>query len=65
MKKVKELRLDYCDECEEMTNHLDDECQKCKAKENKTSRYENYDEDEDYHKSNHRRKRGGFEDEDY
>jgi len=28
-----ELHLDYCDECMQMTNHLGDECQKCKAKE--------------------------------
>lgn len=33
--KEKELRLDYCDECMQMTNHLDDECQKCKAREKK------------------------------
>jgi hypothetical protein len=36
----KELRLDYCDVCVQMTNHLDDECQKCKAREMKTSRYD-------------------------
>jgi hypothetical protein len=35
----KEFRLDYCDECMQMTNHIDDECQKCKAIENGTSRY--------------------------
>ena len=39
----KELRLDYCDECIQMTNHIDDECQKCKARENKTSRYDDED----------------------
>jgi len=33
----KELHLDYCDICMQMTNHLDDECQKCKVKEKKTS----------------------------
>jgi len=44
----KELRLDYCDECVQMTNHLDDECQKCKARENKTSRYDiDIEEDEE------------------
>lgn len=36
----KELRLDYCDICMQMTNHLDDECQKCKTRKNKTSRYD-------------------------
>ena len=41
----KELRLDYCDECIQMTNHIDDECQKCKAKANKTSRYDDDIED--------------------
>jgi len=40
----KELHLDFCEKCFQMTNHLDDECQKCKAKENETSRYD----DEDY-----------------
>ena len=45
----KELRLDYCDECIQMTNHLDDECQKCKARKNKTSRYDtNLEEDENF-----------------
>jgi hypothetical protein len=44
----KELRLDYCDECMQMTNHLDDECQKCKARENGTSRYLDNEDDEDY-----------------
>ena len=43
----KELRLDYCDECMQMTNHLGDECQKCKAKENGTSRYQEYEDEED------------------
>ena len=45
MEEEKELRLDYCDECIQMTNHLDNECQKCKARETKTSRYEEYDEE--------------------
>lgn len=40
----KELRLDFCEICFQMTNHLDDECQKCKARENKKSKYENKDE---------------------
>lgn len=42
-----EFRLDFCEECFQMTNHIGDECQKCKAKENKTSRYLNLDIDED------------------
>jgi hypothetical protein len=33
--KKKELHLDFCETCFQMTNHLDDECQKCKEKENK------------------------------
>ena len=41
-----EFRLDYCDECMQMTNHIGDECQKCKVKENKTSRYEDEDIDD-------------------
>jgi len=65
MKKVKELRLDYCDECMQMTNHLDDECQKCKAKENKTSRYENYDDEDEYDKEVYKKKRRYFEEDDY
>jgi len=44
----KELHLDFCEVCFQMTNHLDDECQKCKARENKTSRYDTELEDEDY-----------------
>ena len=32
---MEELRLDFCEECFQMTNHLGDECQKCKAKETK------------------------------
>ncbi len=32
MKEKRELHLDFCEECFQMTNHLDDECQKCKAK---------------------------------
>ena len=28
-----EFRLDYCDECMQMTNHIGDECQKWKARE--------------------------------
>ena len=33
--KELEFKLDYCDKCMQMTNHLGDECQKCKAKEKK------------------------------
>ena len=47
----KELRLDFCEECFQMTNHLDDECQKCKAREMKTSRYDlDLDDEDDYKK---------------
>ena len=28
-----ELHLDFCEECFRMTNHIGDDCQKCKAKE--------------------------------
>lgn len=45
--KEKELHLDFCEVCFQMTNHLDDECQKCKAREKKTSRYEQDEDDED------------------
>ena len=44
----KELRLDFCEKCFQMTNHLNDECQKCKAKENNNSRYDiNFKENDD------------------
>jgi len=39
-----DLRLDFCEECFQMTNHIGDECQKCKAKEKQTSRYDDEDE---------------------
>ena len=42
-----ELYLDFCEECFQMTNHLNGECQKCKAKANRTSRYEDYDDDDE------------------
>lgn len=29
-----------------MTNHLDDECQKCKVKENKTNLHEEFEEED-------------------
>lgn len=46
---MKELRLDFCEVCFQMTNHLDDECQKCKAKENKKSRYNlDFDDENDF-----------------
>jgi len=45
-----ELHLDYCDECMQMTNHLGDECQKCKAKELKTYNLDIDDDEEDYKK---------------
>jgi len=44
----KELRLDFCEVCFQMTNHLGDECQKCKARENKTGRYSEEDDDDEY-----------------
>ena len=46
MKEELVLRLDFCEECFQMTNHIGDECQKCKAKEMKKSRYDS-DSDED------------------
>jgi len=52
---MKELRLDFCEKCFQMTNHLNDECQKCKANANKTSRYE--DEDTTYEAKNYRKHR--------
>lgn len=62
---TKELRLDYCDECMQMTNHLDDECQKCKAKEKGIvdNKYEEY---EDEYDEEYQKKRAYFEeDEEY
>lgn len=44
--KELEFRLDYCDVCMQMTNHLNDECQKCKAKERKKNE-KKYEEEED------------------
>jgi len=38
--KELEFRLDYCDKCMQMTNHIGNECQKCKAKKKKTSQME-------------------------
>ena len=38
--KELEFKLDYCDKCMQMTNHLGDECQKCKAKKKKTNQME-------------------------
>jgi hypothetical protein len=49
--KEKEFWLDFCEECFQMTNHVDDECQKCKAKEKKTSRYD----DEEFLNKNRKR----------
>jgi len=43
-----ELYLDFCEECFQMTNHLNGECQKCKAKQKGESRYEEYEDDDDY-----------------
>jgi len=39
-----EFRLDFCEECFQMTNHIGDDCQKCKSKAKKI----NLDIDEDY-----------------
>jgi hypothetical protein len=51
MKEELELRLDFCEKCFQMTNHIGDECQKCKAKEMKKSRYDlDLDEDENDYK---------------
>jgi len=30
--EIKELELEFCEKCFQMTNHLDSVCQKCKAK---------------------------------
>jgi len=57
--KKQELRLDYCDECGKLTNHIGDECQKCKAKELK-----NYDIDDDFERTEKKYKRNKFEDDD-
>jgi hypothetical protein len=43
MKGKLEIYLDFCEECFQMTNHINEKCQKCKAKINKIS---NYDEDD-------------------
>jgi hypothetical protein len=50
MKEKLELHLDFCEECFQMTNHLGDECQKCKSKQKGESRYSenDFDDDEDY-----------------
>lgn len=37
---MKELRIDFCEKCFQMTNHLDDECQKCIGEKTKKSRYD-------------------------
>jgi hypothetical protein len=42
-----ELHLDFCEECFQMTNHLGDECQKCKAKELKKYNIDIDDDDEE------------------
>lgn len=46
MNKYKDLRLDYCDECMQMTNHLNDECQKCIEKEKRKNDVEEEYEEE-------------------
>lgn len=33
--ETKEFELIFCEECMQMTNHLDGECQKCKSKKEK------------------------------
>lgn len=49
MKKELELRLDFCEECFQMTNHIGDDCQKCKAKEIENSRIDlELDDEDDY-----------------
>lgn len=56
---MEELRLDYCDECGKLTNHIGDECQKCKAKELKI----NIDIDDDFERTEKKYKRNKFDDE--
>jgi len=48
MKEKLELHLDFCEECFQMTNHLGDECQKCKVKVNKINSYIEDDDEIDY-----------------
>jgi len=55
-----ELRLDYCDECGQITNHIGEECQKCKSKELKKH---NIDIDDDFESSKKKFKKNKFDDE--
>ena len=48
MKEEKELHLDFCEECFQMTNHLGDECLKCKAKKEKKDQNEYEDDEYEY-----------------
>ena len=44
-----ELHLDFCEECFRMTNHIGDDCQKCKAKELKKFNLDIDDEEDEKH----------------
>lgn len=50
--KEKELHLDFCEVCFQMTNHLDDVCQKCvaNAKKEKETNIDDYDDEDEYSK---------------
>lgn len=45
--KELELYLDFCEECFQMTNHLNGECQKCRTKETNKSQYDSDFDDEE------------------
>jgi hypothetical protein len=49
MREKLELHLDFCEECFQMTNHIGDECQKCKAKQKSSGYDEDYFDDEENH----------------
>ena len=42
-----EYRLEFCEECFQMTNHIGDECQKCKSKTKKININLDIDEDDE------------------
>lgn len=47
MKQEHELHLDFCEECFQMTNHIGEECQKCKNKTNQI--HDEFDDEDNYH----------------
>ena len=42
-----EFRLDFCEVCFQMTNHIGDKCQKCKSKAKKININLNIDEEDE------------------